>query len=408
MTGPRRPRLVFVARRPPHPLDNGARIRGRRLLMGLAESFDTTLVTFDHRPGSPDGQLDPLELRRQLVGVEVLLAPGFGPGKRIGQLRSLVGRDSWSFARYARPELAALLTQAASRGRPCVVHFDDLAVAGHGRIEGSVNVYSAHNVEQEIVAQAARTGSPSRRLFSAVEARKVRHEEERVWRSMDLSLAVSELDAQAMRAAGARRVELCPNGTDPVEARPLQPLASGCPLRLVFVGSGGYAPYERGLAWLVRQVLPRVRDQTPVQLDVVGQRPAKPVLAPDVSYLGRVPSVGPHYEQAHVVVVPVFEGSGTRLKAIEAAAHGRPLVSTRLGTEGLPLLAGQHYLEANDPRAFAEALVTLANLYRRPGDPRLSSMLKAARAAVEPLFWPRIVKNLVGLYRAELEVLERR
>ena len=408
MSGLGRPRLGFVVRRPPHPLDNGARIRARRLLMGLAESFDTTLVTFDHRPDSPDGQIDPLELRRQLAGVQVLLAPGFGSGKRLGQLRSLAGRGSWSFARYARSELAALLSQAVHGGRPCLVHFDDLAVAELGRFEGNVNVYSAHNVEQRIVALAARTGTPARRLFSAVEARKVRNEEERVWRSMDLSLAVSELDAEAMRAAGARRVELCPNGTDPVDPRPLQPLANQDPLRVVFVGSGAYAPYERGLSWFVRQVLPRVRDLTAVQLDVVGQRPARPVAAPGVSYLGRVPSVGPFYEKAHVVIVPVFEGSGTRLKLIEAVAHGRPVVSTRLGAEGLPLIAGDHYLEADDPCGFAQALVTVANLYRRPEDPRLSQMLEGARAAVAPLLWPTIVKNLVSLYLTQLEALEPR
>src|ERR1039458_10558913 len=148
----------------------------------------------------------------------------------------------------------------------------------------------------------------------------------------------------AMTAGGARRVELCPNGVDPVERLPLRALRRDDPLKLLFVGSGSYAPYERGLAWMVREVLPRLRRQTAVSFDVVGQPPARPVAAEGVRYVGRVPTVEPYYDAAHVVVVPVFEGSGTRLKVIEAAAFGRPVVSTRLGAEGLPLEAGGHYL----------------------------------------------------------------
>ncbi len=137
-------------------------------------------------------------------------------------------------------------------------------------------------------------------------------------------------------------------------------------------------------------------------------RPARPVAAAGVCYLGRVPSVVPFYEQAHVVVVPVFEGSGTRLKVVEAVAHGRPVVSTRLGTEGLPLTAGEHYLQAEDPATFAGALLDLAGRLRRPGEPQLARMLESARAAIEPLFWPTVVADLAALYRAELEALGRR
>jgi glycosyltransferase involved in cell wall biosynthesis len=398
-----RPGLVFATRRAPFPLDSGARIRGHRLLSGLSEAFDTTLVYFEHHPQSPDGHTDAAQLRRLFPGVEVVTAPGLGPAKRLDQAGSLLSARSWSWGRYRRAGFAAALADAVRRRGPGVVHFDDLGVAQLGPFAGMVNVYSSHNVEQRILQLEEQQGSAPRRLFNAVEARKVRGEEEHVWRRMDLSLAVSPLDAQAMRAGGARRVEPCPNGTDRVDALPMPALSDGDELRIAFVGSGAYAPYERGLAWFVSEVLPRVRTRTPVRFEVVGQRPARPVDAPDVSYVGRVPSVAPYYERAHVVVVPVFEGSGTRLKLLEAVGYGRPVVSTRLGAEGLPLAAGSHYLQADDADAFAEALVDLARYCRQPVDPRLMEMLASARGAIEPLLWPNIVSDLVDLYRAELD-----
>ena len=209
-------------------------------------------------------------------------------------------------------------------------------------------------------------------------------------------------DAAVMGAAGARRVEVCPNGTDPVERLPVRPLPPDEPLRLLFVGSGHYAPYERGLAWLVEEVLPLIRSHATVEFDVVGAPPTRPIAGEGVRYIGRVPAVEPYYDAAHIVVVPVFEGSGTRLKIVEAAAFGRPVVSTRLGAEGLPMTPGAHFLQADRAHDFAAAVLALERSWRQPGAVELDHLLNSAHEAVRPLLWPRIVEDLTTLYRSEL------
>jgi polysaccharide biosynthesis protein PslH len=130
------------------------------------------------------------------------------------------------------------------------------------------------------------------------------------------------------------------------------------------------------------------------------------VRSPSVRYVGRVPSVEPFYAESHAVVVPVFEGSGTRLKILEAMAYGRPVISTALGAEGLPVVPGEHYLQAESPDDFAAAAERLADWAldptdeERPGD--VSGMVDSAREAVQPLFWPGVTERLVELYRSEL------
>jgi len=171
---------------------------------------------------------------------------------------------------------------------------------------------------------------------------------------------------------------------------------------VLFVGSGAFQPYERGLAWFVTEVLPRVRGAVPVQFDVVGQRPRRPVAAEGVRYVGFVESVTAWYERSHAVVVPVFQGSGTRLKMVEAMAYGRPVVSTRLGAEGLPIRADEHYLEADEPDDFARALIAVARRCESDED-SFGQWLRGAREAIAPLFWPNIVARLVDLYREEIE-----
>ena len=398
--GDERPRLVFACRRTPWPLDSGARIRTNRLLSGLAESFDTALVTFEHHPDSPEGHCSPEELRAALPGVEVVTVPGLGPGKRRAQLFSLVRPQSWEFGRFRLPALQRALAETIVRRRPGLVHLDDPAVAPLAPLGGPALAYAPHNVEHQILRGVAAASSGPRRAFAELEWRKLAREERRLWRTMPLCLAVSELDAEAMRAGGAARVELCPNGTDPAPFAPPR-RRSGEPLRLLFVGSANYEPYRLGLEWLIAEVLPRVREQMPAELDIVGGPPKRRLEAPGVRWAGTVESVAHWYQAAHVAVVPVFQGSGTRLKVVEAMAYGRPVVSTRLGAEGLPVRPGEHYLESDEPDGFARALIRVGEDCAA-GDGELPGRLERAREAIEPLFWPRIVAALAELYRAEM------
>jgi glycosyltransferase involved in cell wall biosynthesis len=139
----------------------------------------------------------------------------------------------------------------------------------------------------------------------------------------------------------------------------------------------------------------------PVVLDVVGEHEEDVVADPDVRYHGRVESVVPFYARAHALVLPVFEGSGTRLKVVEAALLGRPIVSTALGVEGLPLAEDVAYLRAEDAAGFAAAAARLrAEL--GSADPSLAARCAHARAAVADLTWPRIAARLADLYEERL------
>lgn len=367
-------------------------------MTGLASSFDTTFLTYEHDPEGYEWHCPRATLEAELPGVEVVTVPGIRGSKRLAQARSLLSRRSWEWGQYHRPELDGALAELVESRRPALVHFDDIGVAQAGPVEGVLNVVSPHGIEHRITGGIAEATRGVRRAFARREWRKVVREEERVWQTMDVCLALSDEEAEVMRAGGARHVELCPNGTDERDLLPPPVKAAGEPLRMMFIGIGRFQPNARGIAWFVREVLPRVRARTPAVLDVVGEPPEDPVQAEGVTYHGRVPEVESWYRQAHAVVVPLFEGTGTRLKVIEAAALGRPIVSTAFGPAGLPLAGGRDFLEADEPEAFAGHLVELGGCIES-GDARLAQMLASARATAEPLFWSRISSELAETYR---------
>ena len=97
---------------------------------------------------------------------------------------------------------------------------------------------------------------------------------------------------------------------------------------------------------------------------VVGRDPQPNIAAlhdgDTITVTGTVDDVAPYLRRASVAVVPIRFGSGTRIKILEAFAHGTPVVSTTLGAEGLEVANERELLLADDPDAFAAACVRLA------------------------------------------------
>jgi glycosyltransferase involved in cell wall biosynthesis len=160
-----------------------------------------------------------------------------------------------------------------------------------------------------------------------------------------------------------------------------------------------FRPNVDAVLWFAEQVLPLIAASTPdVHLYVVGQRPHRRLrqLAdnPRVTITGRVDDPKPYIARAEVYVVPLRVGGGTRLKLLEAMSMGKAVVSTHLGAEGFPVSDGKELVLADDPAAFASAVVQLID------NPEWRSALgKEGRAFVKQKYdWQIIVPQIEALY----------
>ncbi len=223
----------------------------------------------------------------------------------------------------------------------------------------------------------------------------------------DAVITCTDEDAAALDGGG--RVLVVPNGTD---LERYQPTPVPQNHRIVFVGAMYTTPNVDGARWFCQAVLPLIRRQEPdVEVDLVGARPVAGVRA--LEELGRVTvhadvaSIAPYLEAARVAVVPLRVGSGTRLKALEALAAGRPVVGTSIGLEGLGLRPDEHVLVADDAESFAAAVVQLLR-----SDESATRLAAAGRREVEARFaWPAIgaafTESIVALASAGRAAGER-
>jgi len=183
-----------------------------------------------------------------------------------------------------------------------------------------------------------------------------------VVRWADAVAVCSDLDAQRL---GTTRAVVVPNtypepvGVPAATPRVPDPQAP----RLLMIANWATEQNVDSASFAAAEVLPEVRRRMPgARLRLVGRSPeriAELAAVDGVDLIGPVDDVAAELADADVVVVPMRFGGGTRLKIIEAFAHGVPVVSTALGAEGLNALDGVHLLLRDRPDEFAAAVQTV-------------------------------------------------
>ena len=132
---------------------------------------------------------------------------------------------------------------------------------------------------------------------------------------------------------------------------------------LLFIGGFRHPPNQDAVEHFVRDVFPRIRTRlSGVRFVAVGPDAPPSIVglgARDVLIAGHVPDVEPVFDASRVFVAPLRYGAGLKGKIGQSLACGLPLVTTSMGAEGLPLVDGRHALIADEPRAFADAVVRL-------------------------------------------------
>jgi glycosyltransferase involved in cell wall biosynthesis len=367
-------RILFLSRWFPSPADNGSKLRISNLIRQLAVEHDVVLVSFR----SPDQVVD-LEAEHASASdcsaVYTAPYPGFHPtgvkallGLFASQPRSLVAAHS--------SELADLAARALRQHRCDLVVASELDMLPYALAQRAVPIL-LDDLELAVYRDGLhRQRSAPGRLRAYLTWFKLGAYLRRVLPRVAVCTVVSEQERENVRtiAPDYERVSLVPNAVDLAHyaGRHGDPQ----PNTLVFSGSLSYHANEDALRWFLAEIFPRIQRAVPdVRLRVTGSTDgvdrAGLQFGSAVEYTGYVDDIRPLVASSWSSVVPLRQGSGTRLKILEAMALGTPVVSTTKGAEGLSVTPGEDIIVQDDADAFSRGVVELlrsAELRRQLAD----------------------------------------
>ena len=390
-------KILFLSPTVPFPLTDGGRIRVFNLLKQIAQKSDVTLLALETQPTDAEGVA-----QLQQLGIQVHLVPNAPtlPRLSFGTLaNAFFKRQPITVARYDLPAYRQKFKELIATDTFDLVHYEMFHTAQFRTETDLPSVLSQQNVDSAIWRRlCGETVNPFYKLAYWTQQLAFQRYERVLSPKFDAVTCTSDIDAAVFQQHCAEDViEIIPNGVDVAHYQP--DFSTETPAHLIYIGSMDWYPNEDAVSFFADEVLPQIHAEvSEVKFSIVGGNPSARVqkLAEreGIVVTGRVPEIKPYFAEATVFVVPLRIGSGTRLKILEALAMGKAIVSTSVGAEGLDLKDGEEIFIADEPKAFAEAVIRLLK------DPSVRRRIgESGRARVEQDYdWRSISEKLHQLY----------
>jgi glycosyltransferase involved in cell wall biosynthesis len=397
-------RVVIVDGDVSYPATSGKRLRTLHLMLHLARRHHITYIARCHN-GPAEAQAAKEFLRDHDITPIIVDDPAprkAGPAFYARLAGNLFSSLPYSATAHDSTRLRAAIAEHAATYPVDLWQFEWSVHAGIAGSHPAPRVLSNHNVDTLIWQRYCETErNPLRRWFIRGQWKKWQRFERLAYAAMDRIVAVSEQDAEIVRDRfGIDRVDVVDNGIEAGDY--LHVRAGGRPDSILFLGSLDWRPNLDAVRILLDRIFPAVRAAIPtVRLQIVG-RNAPPWLiqkaheVANVEVHSSVPDVRPFLADSGVLAVPLRIGGGSRLKILEALACGLPVVSTRIGAEGLHLKDGVHLAVVDSVEEIAGALV---ECIRQPGRARRLAE-EGRRLVLREYNWAVLANKLAAVWES--------
>ncbi len=220
-------------------------------------------------------------------------------------------------------------------------------------------IYRAHNVEHLIWQRISNEVSPLLKWYFRLQSKRLKRFEQAVLPKVDLVASVSDVDRSVLK-------NLSPKsniGTIPIGIEfncPVKDHVQSVPLKIGFIGSLDWRPNRLGLKHFIKHMFSSLKKHN-IELHIAG-RHSYTLSHQDKVIInhGEVESSAFFLKSIDISIVPLWSGSGTRIKILEAMSLGKPVVSTTIGAEGLNVSHLKNILIANNH----DEWITAINLLR--------------------------------------------
>ena len=359
------PRILFLTSHLPYPPVSGGRRREYELLKRLAAHYAVHLAVVSKTADEDRSNIQALQPYCASIVVEAAALPSTA-------CVDLGLRMPYLVRRHVSHNLSRYVQKVVADNEVDIIHVEGFYLMQHvPRTNSMPLLLVEQNIEYTLWRQRfSRVKSRNEREIVTREYWLTRLSEINTWKRSGLCGVVTQEDrAEMLAAVPELNVRIIPDGFDHVSTDRVvasdKERAAQCEFtyNIAFIANFGYSPNVDAALYFYREILPRVRGRiAPLQLSLVGNAPPLQILelaAHDIVVTGRVPTVEPYLDAADLVICPLREGGGIKVKMLEALAKGKAIVTTSIGIQGLGANIGQCVRICDTAEDFAEGVIEL-------------------------------------------------
>lgn len=310
--------------------------------------------------------------------------------KTLSLIRDLVLGRSHNIQRFINGKFKAVLIDMLKSNSYDFVQLESLYMAPYidtvRKYSSAVIVMRSHNLEYQIWEELSLgERNPIKAVYFKICGRQLKSYEQRVYSNYDLLLPISKEDARLYRELGFGKNMLLTLPGLELNQYPLGERKINIPLRIGYLGSLDWKPNIEGLLWFFEKVWPVILKHYPqVVFHLAGRNPSDDIRSIKLKGLklyGEVEDAMSFLKDMDLIVVPLFSGSGIRIKILESMALGKTVLSTEKGFESIDIENGINALMAKDANDFIEQLREVLD-----GHYQLDTISRNARQFIETNF----------------------
>lgn len=356
-------KVLQLCHKTPFPANDGGTKAMQAIARGLIDNgceVDVLSIATHKHPEPEPGSSDLADkTNAQFIEVDTKV-------KWMGALKGLFQKDSYHTSRFVDEKFNTVLTETLQNKNYDVVIFESLftapylaTVRAHSKAKC---VYREHNIESQLWEARSQSENALNKKVLQNFNNKLKRFEFSIVNGFDAIACISERDLNILKENGLDvPADVIPYGISMIE----KPRQQSNKKRISFLGSLDWEPNVEGLNWFIEKVWDKVHESYPSWSFHIGGRNAseqfKESLPPTITFDGAIDDAEKFIESSNILIVPLFTGSGIRIKLIEAISKGIPVVTTTTGTRGLPGNFKDAVLIADNKTEFFQALSLLCS-----------------------------------------------
>ncbi|MEI7490411.1 MAG: glycosyltransferase family 4 protein [Bacteroidota bacterium] len=393
-------RILFLCNKSPWPPKEGGPIAMNMLIEGMIEAGHSVKVlavkSFKYNINPSD---IPSSYREktgiELVDIDLRV-------KVVPSLKNLFTSRSYHIERFISAALETRLRKVLQESEYDIVQLETLPMAAYIKVIRSHSkariILRAHNIEHLIWERlAANSTNPLKKFYINHLARTLKLFELTVPDLVDGVAAITEKDARFFSANTEKPVISIPFGINPSDYKVNEEEVKDP--TIFIIGAMNWIPNQEGVKWFLQNVWTDLHRRYPsLKFHIAGREMPgwmKGLSLANVVVEGEVEDASAFYIANDIMIVPLFSGSGIRIKIIEAMAYGKTIVSTSLGAEGIEYTRGENLLVADLACEFFEMIsvcIEYPDILRKTG-------LSARNLAESQYDRKKIISKLEGFYK---------